>query len=132
MKPIFTLLALTMGFTAISQASVVTLNCRTEKSTSLILVYDDYSKAKQGAELISLKIAGREMGGQLENNHFGTSGGRPTFGILDFPQAGLTTRFNIYSTGTYTVYKAGSFSGDEHQITCEVATDQPAKTDTSF
>ena len=132
MKSILTILAVTFVITAISQASVITLDCRTEKSTSVVLKYDDYSKAKQGAELISLKIAGTEMGGQLENNRFGTSGGRPTFGILDFPKVGLTTRFNIYSTGTYTVYKAGSFSGDEHKITCEIGTEQAASTDTSF
>lgn len=132
MKSVLSLLALTVGFSAVTNAEVITLDCKTEKSTSVVLVYDNYSKATNQAELISIKIAGQEMSSQLENNRFGTSGGRPNFGITNFPQAGLNTRFNMYGTGTYTVYKNGSFSGDEHAISCEVKAPQKAKPDTGF
>ncbi len=131
MKSILTLLTLTLAFSFSAQAALTTASCKTEKGTALHLVYDAYSAQSHKAELVELTIAGEQMAHRLENGRFGTTGGSPRFGIVDFPQAGLRTDFDIYGR-TYTVYKAGSFSGDVHQMTCTI--EQPKKdvVDTSF
>ena len=132
MKSLLSLIALTIGFSTVTKAEMMTLDCKTEKGTSLVLVYDSGSNATNKPEMISLSVAGQDMTNRLEGGRFGTSGGRPTFGLTDFPQAGLTTRFNMYSTGTYTVYKSGSSSGEEHQILCEVKAPKKVKPDSGF
>lgn len=132
MKSILSLLALSIGFSAVTKADVITLDCKTEKSTSVVLVYDTNWWLTKRAELISIEIAGQEMSSKLENNRFVTKGGRPNFAITDFPQAGLTTQFNLYTTGTYTVYKPFNLSGDVHVINCEVKAPQKEKVDTDF
>ena len=68
----------------------------------------------------------------LKNGRFGTSGGTPKFALVNFPKPGFTTRFSMYASGTYTVYKEGSFSGEAHPISCSVETEKVQKEDNSF
>lgn len=126
MKSILSILVSALLFSNISQAVVMTLNCTTEKGTELNLTYDNYP-----AQLISLKIAGKDLSSQL-SGRFGTTDGRPNFTLSDFPQAGLNTHFNVYATGTYTVMKAGSFSGQDYAIKCTVIAPEAKKVDNSF
>ncbi len=132
MKTLLSLVTMSLILSNVASADVITLDCKTEKQTSVVLVYDNWSKESNKPELVSLTIAGQDMSGRLEGNRFGTSGGRPIFGLTDFPQAGMMTRFNMYASGTYTVYKAGSMSGDEHQIACEVKAPIKVKPDSGF
>ncbi len=133
MNLVTTLIALTIGFSVVAQAGVITtMVCKTEKGTELKLIYDNYSELVKGSELISLTIAGDDMSERLQNDHFGTTGGRPSFAVTEFPTAGKHTSFTISKAGTYTVYKNGSYSGEEHNLSCEDKTPKAEKEDSSF
>ena len=132
MNLITTLVAMTIGFAAVAQADVITMECKTEKGTKLNIVYDNYSAETHKAELILLSIGGVDMKERLADDRFGTTGGKPRFGIVEFPKAGMNAQFSISGSGTYTVYKNGSFSGEEHNLSCEDKTPKAEKEDSSF
>ncbi len=131
MKSIISVLATTLLFSNYASSAVMGLNCKTDKGTELNLVYDNYSSATNRAELISIKVAGKDLTSQI-SGRFGTSGGRPYFTLSNFPKVGLDTHFNMYTTGTYTVAKAGSMSGDTYSITCSVVSPESKPVDNSF
>lgn len=127
MKNVILLSAMIL-ISSVSQAEVMLMTCTTAKGTELKLKYDNYSPVTSKAEIISLSIGGKDMKPQMDGQ-FGTSGGKPTFRLVNFPSAGQKTSFSLWGPNSkYFV------DGKENPINCtavpEVA--KPAPKETSF
>ncbi len=125
MKSVIVFMSAIWMFSSLTQATVMTLNCLTEKGTELNLTYDNWSTATNKPELFSLKIAGKDFTSEAMQS-FGTTGGRSNFNLRNFPKPNMTTHFNIYTTGAYTV------SGQDYAIKCSIVIPEIKKVDNSF
>ncbi len=101
MKNISIIIALAL-LGSVAQSEVMNSVCTTAKGTQVLLTYDSWFN--NGPKLISLTIGGTDMSSRLLNNRFGTTGGKPTFTLTNFPTTGKSAYFSIYGSGsTYTV-----------------------------
>jgi len=109
--------------TTTTWANQESMTCVTEKGSEMLVVYESYP-----ASIISLSINGSDRTSEVVN--FGTSGGNPTFGINNFPQDGMSSRFKLDPLdASFAAGKTGSFSSTPHSLKCKFTTVKKAVDD---
>lgn len=109
---------------SMAKAEIMNSVCTTAKGTQLLLTYDNWTD--NGPKLISLTIGGKDMRPQLLNNRFGTTGGKPTFTLSNFPQQGKSAYFSIYGAGSKYIVGSETIPLD---CSTKPAEEKPAKSD---